>query len=70
MIVRMNTFLIWGGVEYMAGEEVDLPADVAAAYVRTGQAEQIKQPIETAALRTTPPKGKQDVRIQAARSTA
>ena len=62
MIVRMNTFLIWGGVEYMAGEEVDLPADVAAAYVRTGQAEATTPAIETAALRTQPALGRNDKR--------
>ena len=68
MIVRMTTFLMWGGMQYMAGEEVDLPAEIAAAYIRSNQAELIEQPIETAALRTTPPKGKYDARTTATRT--
>lgn len=68
MIVRLNTFLIWRGVEYMAGEEADLPADVAAAYIRTNQAELITPPIECAALQTTPPKGKRYERNTATRT--
>ncbi len=67
MIVRLNTFLIWGGVEHEAGEEIDLPAEVATAYVRTNQAVLITPPIECAALQTTPPKGRRNERITATR---
>lgn len=52
----------------MAGEEADLPADVAAAYIRTNQAELITPPIECAALQTTPPKGKRYERNTATRT--
>ena len=63
MIVRLDTSLIWNGRLYENGDTIDLPDEVALKYIATRQAERI----ETAALHTTPVKGKKDVRIQATR---
>lgn len=70
MQVRMNTTLVWYGYEYHAGDVADLPDDVATRYIVTNQAEPISPPIETAALQTTPPKGRRDARIQNTRARA
>lgn len=39
----MTTFLPWRGRSVLAGEEIDLPDDVADRYVATGQAELLEQ---------------------------
>lgn len=66
MLVRLSTCLQWNGRMYYDGDQIDLPNDVAERYVATNQAERIPPPIETAALRTLPAKGTQDVRVQTA----
>jgi hypothetical protein len=64
----MLTTLIWCGQEHHSGDEAELPDDLARKYIAAGSAEHITPPVETAALRTTPAKGKHDVRIQTART--
>ncbi len=66
MRILLSTSLVWFGQEYHSGDEVDLPDDLARRYIAAGSAESITPPIECAALQTTPPKGKRDVRNQAA----
>jgi hypothetical protein len=72
MKVTLSTSLLWAGYWYHSGDEVDLPDELAHKYIRAGSAELITEPIagpiETAALRTTPPKGKYDVRNPTARA--
>jgi hypothetical protein len=62
----MTTFLPWRGRSVLAGEEIDLPDDVAARYVATGQAEKIEQPkapvIESAHLDRSQPSAMRDMR--------
>jgi hypothetical protein len=67
MIVRLSTSLLWAGSWHHSGDEVELPDDVAAIYIRAGSAEPIAPPIETAALQTTPPRGRRNERITTAR---
>jgi hypothetical protein len=67
MKVILSTTLIWRGYSYHSGDEVDLPDDVALRYIAAGSAEQVPA-VETAALQTTPPKGKYDGRIKATRA--
>lgn len=65
MRVKMLTFLPWPGGDCPAGEEIDLPTDVAAAYVRTGQAEYVAThttPPEAAMLPAAQPRGNKHVR--------
>ena len=68
MLVRLSTSLLWAGTWNHSGDEVDLPNDLALRYIAAGSAEAIEQPIETAALQTTPPKGRNDVRNTATRT--
>lgn len=68
MTVRLSTTLIWNGQEFHSGDEIDLPEHAARDYVRAGSAEFITPPIETAALRTNAPKGRNDVRTKTARA--
>ena len=67
MLLRMNTFLLWRVQECPAGEEIDLPDDVAAAYLRTGQAEIVQTRIttapEAAMLPPAQPRGNKNVRL-------
>lgn len=67
MLIRMNTTLIWYGKEYHSGDEIELPDDIAGRYIAAGSAEPIAPPIETAALQTTPPKGRRHERNATAR---
>lgn len=70
MKVRLLTTLQWAGYWSHSGDEVDLPDDLARRYIAAGSAEVIEQtapPIETAALQTTPPRGRRDGRTQTAR---
>ena len=66
MIVRLKTTLCLGDVWVHSGNEIELEDNLARRYIRAGLAESVIPQIETAALRTTAPKGKQDVRIQTA----
>jgi hypothetical protein len=66
MKVLLSTSLYWGGYWHHSGDEVDLPDELARKYIVAGSAEPIAQPIETAALQTTPPKGRRNERITAA----
>jgi len=68
MRILLSTTLIWNGVEHHSGDEIDLPNDLAARYIAAGSAEPITPPIETAALQTTPPKGRNDGRNTATRT--
>ena len=68
MKVLLNTTLIWYGRPYHSGEEIDLPDDLARKYIAAGSAEQVTPPIETAALITTPLKGRTNVRNAATRT--
>lgn len=61
MLVTLSTTLIWKGYSYHSGDQVDLPSDVAMRYIAAGSAEQVPT-VETAALQTTPPKGRNDGR--------
>ena len=65
MLVRLSTTLIWKGYAFHSGDEVELTDELARKYISAGSAEPVVPLIETAALHTTPPKGKRDVRIQA-----
>lgn len=67
MIVTLETQLIWYGREYLPGEQIELPDNDARRFIASGQAQPVTPQIETAALHTTPPKGKQDGRISSAR---
>lgn len=62
----MKTFLPWRGRSVLAGEEIDLPDDVAARYVATDQAERIEQPkapvIESAHLDRSQQSATRDMR--------
>lgn len=62
MKILLSTTLIWQGREFHSGDEIDLPDELARKYIRVGSAEQIQPPIETAALQTTPPKGRRNER--------
>lgn len=62
MKIKLDTSLIWHGVEYHHGDVVDMPDDVARRYISTRQAEAM--PVECAAVRTQPIKGTQDDRLQ------
>ena len=62
MKVRLSTTLCWQGYWHHSGDEIDLPDELASKYIAAGSAEPLTQPIETAAIITTPPKGKRDVR--------
>ena len=68
MRVQLNTTLIWYGTEYHSGDEIELPDELARKYIAAGSAEPISPPIETAALHTSPPKGRRDVRNTATRT--
>jgi len=71
MKVILSTTLPWAGYWYHSGDEVDLPDEIAARYIAAGSAEPIQPPpVETAALHTTPPRGKRDERNTATRRTA
>lgn len=61
MLVQLSTTLIWNGYAHHAGDQVDLPDALALRYIAAGSAEQVPT-IETAALQTTPPKGRNDGR--------
>lgn len=63
MLVTLETQLIWYGREYEPGEQIELPDADAQRFIARGMALPIVSVIETAALHTTPPKGKQDGRI-------
>jgi hypothetical protein len=67
MLVRLSTSLCWGGVFSHSGDEIELPDDVARKFIAAGSAEPIAPPIETAALQTTPPKGRRNERTTATR---
>ena len=70
MKVRLETYLIWYGRECEPGDSIEMPDHEAKEYIKRGYAIAMpaeRPPVETAALRTTSPKGKQDVRIQTAR---
>jgi len=66
MRIRMKTFLLWHGRSVHAGEEIDLPDEVAKAYMATGQADAItptKAPIvESAHLNRSQPSAMRDMR--------
>lgn len=70
MLVKMLTFLPWPGGDCPAGEEIDLPDEVAAAYVRTGQAEYVThtKPPEAAMRPAAQPRGNKHVRHATART--
>lgn len=68
MLVELSTTLVWKGYAYHSGDQVDLPSDLALRYVQAGSAEIVEQPVETAALQTTAPKGRNNGRTQAGRS--
>jgi hypothetical protein len=71
MLVRLHTTLCWAGYWSHSGDEVDLPDDLALRYIAAGSAEPITPPVETAALHTTPPKGRREHgRTTATRPTA
>lgn len=70
MRIRLSTTLIWHGVEHHSGDEIELPDELARKYIAAGSAERIEQPVETAAIITTPPKGRSDVRNTTARARA
>lgn len=67
MNVRLSTTLLWAGYWHHSGDEVELPDDVARTYIAAGSAEQVTPPIETAALQTTPPKGRRNERTTTTR---
>lgn len=70
MRVLLSTSLCWAGNWYHSGDEVLLPDDLALRYIAAGSAERCESnppPVETAALQTTPPKGRRDERIPTAR---
>ena len=67
MTVELSTSLCWAGVWYHSGDKCELPDEIALRYIAAGSAEPIAPPIETAALQTTPPKGRRNERITAAR---
>ena len=70
MRVRLGTFLLWYGKPFQAGEEIDLPDDVAMRYIATHQAERVEQPqpvapvIEAATVNRTIPNAALDRRPQ------
>jgi hypothetical protein len=66
MTVRLSTSLQWHGLHH-SGDEIDLPAELAMRLIAAGSAELIETPIETAALQTTPPKGRRYERNTATR---
>lgn len=66
MKVVLNTSLCWNGMWNHSGDEIELPDELARKYIAAGSAEPIIPPIETAALITSPPKGRRDVRNQTA----
>ena len=68
MKVLLSTSLRWNGRWHHSGDEIELPDELARKYIAAGSAEPTMPQVETAALHTTPPKGKRDVRIQAART--
>lgn len=70
MIVQLEAQLFWYGREYSPGDQIDLPEADAIRLLARGYAVSVDSPpvVETAALRTTPPKGKQNVRNTAART--
>jgi hypothetical protein len=69
MKIKLTTGMWWQGVIRYDGDVVEMPDDVAQRYIDTRQAEPLDepQPVETAALRTTPARGKHDGRLTAAR---
>jgi hypothetical protein len=66
MTVRLSTSLQWHGLHH-SGDEIDLPAELAMRLIAAGSAELIETPVETAALFTTPPQGKHNVRHEKSR---
>lgn len=68
MLVRLNTTLCWAGYWSHSGDTVELPDDLARRYIAAGSAEPITPPVETAALQTTPPKGRRNERNTATRT--
>lgn len=66
MTIRLSTSLLWNGVWHHSGDEIELPDELARKYIAAGSAEPIMPPIETAALITSPPKGKRDGRNETA----
>ncbi len=67
MFVKLTTGCWWYGVLRNADDIVEMPDAVAQRFIATNQAERIPPPIETAALRTQPPKGRQDGRNKTTR---
>jgi hypothetical protein len=67
MKVLLSTSLCWAGAWHHSGDEVELPNDLASRYIAAGSAQPITPPIETAALQTTPPRGRRNERHTATR---
>lgn len=66
MTVRLSTSLHWNGLHH-SGDEIDLPNELAMRLIAAGSAELIETPVETAAVFTSPPQGKHNVRFQKSR---
>ncbi len=60
MRVLLSTSLYWSGFWNHSGDEIELPDELARKYIAAGSAEAVAQPIESAALRTQPTKGRND----------
>ena len=69
MTVCLETFVVGPAGEFHAGDYMELPADEAARFIERGMATAVEV-IETAATRTTTAKGRNDARIQTARTRA
>lgn len=71
MFVKLTTGCWWYGVLRNADDIVEMPDAVAQRFIATNQAERITShespPIETAALRTQPARGKHDGRNKTTR---
>lgn len=68
MRIVLSTTLLWNGDEYHSGDEIELQDELARKYIAAGSAELVAPQVETAALQTTPPKGRRNERNSAARA--